>query len=95
MKTFEQFNELDPYNEENWNERVYTATHQAYLIKLQRAMENFFFEYNNLSDLWSESPLGIDVSEFLDDSYPFDVSFDDIDVKAWLASFYDKVRGII
>lgn len=56
-----------------------------YLNKVKKALEVFKNSYDELNTLWSEDHnYDLDLNDFLTDDYPFEHSFDEINISDWV-----------
>jgi hypothetical protein len=96
MKTFEEFHENDPYNEENWSDEKYTPDQIRYLGYVENRLKDFVEAYEALLNVWDhDTRYGIDLNEWLgDDLYPFDKSFDELNINQWFKNFLNKIQNI-
>ncbi|WP_121460022.1 hypothetical protein [Chryseobacterium defluvii] len=56
--------------------------------KLITALENFLESYNALTRQWGMT----DHPEILDDNYPFEKSFDELEIVEWVEKAIEKLK---
>lgn len=66
---------------------------EQYLHKLKGALREFKESYDDISKLWSEDHVhDLDLNDILTDEYPFELSFDEININDWVESSITNIN---
>ena len=66
---------------------------EKYLTKVKDNLLKFKEAYDNINGIWQEDHnYNLDLNEYLTDEYPFDVSFDELDINSWVDSSISNIN---
>lgn len=69
---------------------------EKYLNKVKEDLLKFKEAYDNLTSRWhQDSNYGVDLNEFLTDEYPFNISFDELNITDWVESAISNIDSKI